>query len=173
MSFLVCIELRFPAEGFVTFRAFIRFFSRVSSLVFHEPGLPGECFVTQAAPMRFLSCMNSLMINEPRLLDKAFSTIITYVGLLTCMSFQDVITVEGDALERRGSREGIRLLVDPAPETGGREGTRIKKRLSVCAAHGDGPWWPPGEAWLSKQSPQAAEGAPALQSPQPTHAPHR
>lgn len=29
----------------------------------------------------------------------------------------------------------------------------------MCAAHGDGPWWPPGEAWLSKQSPQAAGGA--------------
>ena len=76
--------------------------------------------------------------------------------------------------------EGIRLLVDPAPETGGRKGTRIKKRLSVCVAHGDGrvgatrqdgPWWPPGEAWLSKQSPQAAEGDPALQSPRPTHTP--
>lgn len=37
-----------------------------------------------------------------------------------------------------------------------------------------GPSWPPGEAWLSRQRPQAApeaEGAPALESPRPTHMP--
>lgn len=76
-------EVCFLGAGFLAVRAFIRFLSHGSSLVYNKSWVLGEGLPTLPALVGLLSCVSPLVEDEVWLLEKGFSTFTASIGLLT------------------------------------------------------------------------------------------